>query len=284
MLFLLLSLIWGSSFILMKIGLYALSPYEVAAIRMLSAGLVLLPFCYQAFKSTPRKKIPYMLLSGLLGSFFPAILFCMAETSIHSAVAAILNATTPLFVVLVGLFFFSHTVGRNQWLGVGVGLAGVLLLTLPSIEGSNNTFTIYAALVMLATVMYGFNVNIVNRYLIEISPLYTTAISFVMLIPLDLVILWQSGWLSGGWGSPQLLQSLTGAFVLGAMGTAFATWIFYKLMQMAGPIFSSMVTYGIPFVAIGWGMLAGEKVGYHALFALILILSGVYLTYQKKSP
>ncbi len=283
-LFIVLSLIWGSSFILMKLGLDVLTPFEVAAIRMLSAGTVLLPFLGKAIKNTPSKSIPFMFISGLLGSFFPAILFCLAETSIDSAMAAILNATTPLFVLLVGVIFFKRGIHWKQILGIGLGLSGVILLMMPTLNLSSSTFGIYAFFILFATVMYGFNVNIANQFLMDIKPLYVTTLSFVMLIPFDIIILWKSGFATRDFTDITLIRSLGSSFVLGVLGTAFATWLFYRLMQEAGPLFSSMVTYGIPFVAIGWGILAGEQIGFTALIALALILLGIYLSYKKKSP
>ncbi|MCA6489171.1 MAG: DMT family transporter, partial [Chitinophagaceae bacterium] len=105
LLFIVLCLIWGSSFYLMKVGMDQLSAYQVASLRMLTAGLVLVPFARKAWQSIPRNRVMLVMGSGLLGSFFPAYLFCLAETKIDSAIAGILNALTPLFTLLVGIFF-----------------------------------------------------------------------------------------------------------------------------------------------------------------------------------
>jgi drug/metabolite transporter (DMT)-like permease len=284
LLFLILCLIWGSSFILMKLGLNGLSPYEVAALRMLSAGLVLLPFFPKAWRNTNRQTRAIALLTGLLGSFFAAILFCVAETSINSSVAAILNATTPLFVMIVGWLFFKRSTTFIQVAGILIGFLGVLLLFLPSLTANDISFTGHALLVLLATVLYGFNVNIANKSLLNTPPLYIAALAFGMLIPLDTLMLFQQGFFSKDLFTESLLMAMASTVVLGVLGTAFATWLFYILMQKAGPLFSSMVTYGLPFVAIGWGVMAGEKISSSVLVALTLILSGVYLANKKKSP
>jgi len=284
LLFLILCLIWGSSFILMKLGLNGLSPYEVAALRMLSAGLVLLPFFPKAWRNTNRQTRAIALLTGLLGSFFAAILFCVAETSINSSVAAILNATTPLFVMIVGWLFFKRSTTIIQVAGILIGFLGVLLLFLPSLTANDISFTGHALLVLLATVLYGFNVNIANKSLLNTPPLYIAALAFGMLIPLDTLMLFQQGFFSKDLFTESLLMAMASTVVLGVLGTAFATWLFYILMQKAGPLFSSMVTYGLPFVAIGWGVMAGEKISSSVLVALTLILSGVYLANKKKSP
>jgi len=104
-LFIALSVIWGSSFILMKEGMNVLSPYQVAALRIASAGIVLLPFVVKAWKQIPKNKIVAVLLSGLVGNFIPAFLFCIAEVRVDSSIAGILNALTPLFTIIVGFFF-----------------------------------------------------------------------------------------------------------------------------------------------------------------------------------
>ena len=120
-LFTLLSIIWGSSFILMKLGLETLSPYQVATLRMLSAGIILIPFALEGFRKIQKKEFLYVILSGLLGSFFPAYLFCIAETKIDSSIAGILNALTPLFTISVGVFFFQMNASKQKIIGVLVG-------------------------------------------------------------------------------------------------------------------------------------------------------------------
>jgi drug/metabolite transporter (DMT)-like permease len=283
LIFLLLCLVWGSSFILMKLGLVALSPLEVAGLRLLSAGIVLTPFFFEAWKKTNLKTKIFAVLIGLLGSFFPGILFCMAETTLHSSIAGVLNATTPLFVMIVGFLLFRRAVQLIQVTGIMVGFLGVLLLFYPSISVQDGSFTAKALLILLATIMYGFNVNIANLHLSETAPLHVAALSLVMLIPVDLIILFQQGFFSKEFSGIIIQKAAMASVVLGVFGTAVATWLFYVLMQRSGPLFSSMVTYGIPFVALGWGVIAGETITQTALMALLLILLGVYLVNKKKA-
>ena len=162
--FCLLALIWGSSFVLMKEGLTQLSPYQVAALRMLFAGLVLLPFAFRALKKIPKEKMGLVLLSGIIGNFIPAFLFCIAETKIDSALAGILNSLTPLFTILVGLFFFKIATNTQKMVGILVGFIGLCLLFA---AGKNISFenVAYASLVLLATFFYGLNVNMVGKNL-----------------------------------------------------------------------------------------------------------------------
>lgn len=276
MLFIALSFIWGSSFILMKEGLKALTALEVAAIRMLSAGIILLPFAVQQFNQLPRRQLARIILSGVLGSFLPAVLFCVAETRIDSALAGMLNALTPLFVIVIGVLLFGL---RTPWVkiaGVLIGFTGMLLLvaTRPVISGSNDVA--FAMLVVLATCCYGLNVNLVNRYLKHLPSLQLAAVSFSALIPAALFVLSAEGF----WAKtnlPGIAWPVSAAVLLGVAGTAAATILFYQLLKRAGPLFSSMVTYGIPFIALGWGLLAGETITLLQVAGLLIILLGVYL-------
>lgn len=275
-LFAILSLIWGSSFILMKEGMKMLTPYQVASLRMLSAGLVLLPFCIVHIKNIPKKSFPLLFVSGLIGTFFPAYLFCIAETQVDSAIAGILNALTPLFTILTGAVFFSSTMPWKKWMGVIIGLIGLVLLIL---SGKNNlewTNIQYAGLIVLATLLYGINLNIVGHYLKHIPSLAVVSVTMVMLIIPSLIILSGTIFFTST-VSESFLRATGASILLGVMGTAVATLLFYKLIQQAGTVFASMVTYGIPFVAVAWGLTAGENINLSQVACMFLILIGVWL-------
>lgn len=277
-LFLLLCFIWGSSFILMKEGLKQLSAYEVAAIRMLSAGLVLLPFAVRSFQRMQKKDLGLLVLTGILGSFIPAILFCVAETQIDSALAGMLNALTPFFVILIGAVFFQSKVAVQKIVGVLIGFSGMLLLFLSQKSGATSSNIFFAALIVVATLSYGLNVNMTNRYLKHVGSLDIAAIAFVSLIPASLAVLLYNGFAQHQLTNAAVIRSVAAASVLGIFGTAIASILFYMLLKRAGTLFSTMVTYGIPFVAIGWGLLVGETVGLIQMAGLVVILSGVYIT------
>ncbi|MEP6514447.1 MAG: DMT family transporter, partial [Parafilimonas sp.] len=163
-LFIVLSIIWGSSFILMKIGMEKLSPYQVASLRILSAGLVLIPFAWKAWKQIPKKKMPVVVMSGLFGSFFPAFLYCLAETKIDTALAAILNSLTPVFAIIIGVSFFNLKITKQKIAGVIIGFIGLLLLPFAANKAINLSDVSYSALVLIATIFYGINVNMVSKH------------------------------------------------------------------------------------------------------------------------
>ena len=276
-LFTILSLIWGSSFILMKIGLQGLNAYQVATIRILSAGIVLLPFAPRAFKKVPRNKLSIVFISGLCGSFFPAYCYCIAETKIDSSLAAILNALTPLFAILIGLMFFKLSISKRKIVGVLIGFSALCLLPFASKTGVSYSNISFSFLVLIATIFYGINANLISFYLKKIGSLNIAAVSFTLLIIPCMIILLASAYFSQATLQKSFLQSTAASCVLGIGGTAIATVLYYKLVKSAGAVFASLVTYGIPFVAILWGLLAGETITGLEDVCLIIILCGVYL-------
>jgi drug/metabolite transporter (DMT)-like permease len=279
-LFCVLSIIWGSSFLLMKLGMVALSPYQVAALRILSGGIVLIPFAGKAYMAIPQKKRGLVLASGLLGSFFPAFLFCVAETKINSSVTGMLNSLTPLLTVVMGVVFFQIPTTKQKLIGVVIGLMGLLLLMAPNGHIVINDIP-YMLLILLATLLYAINVNLVGKHMQGIASLHIASLAFVLLIVPCLVVLYATHFFSIT-QTPQLIQSIIAASFLGVAGTAIASVWFYILVKRAGALFASMVTYGIPFVAIIWGMVYGETISLLQLTGLSIILLGVFIT--NKTP
>ena len=279
-LFSLLAAIWGSSFILMKVGMTRLTPYQVASIRILCAGLILIPFARKALLEIPKNKILLVIMSGFLGSFFPAYLFCLAETKIDSSLTGILNALTPVFVILAGMAFFQMKAHAKKIIGVLIGFAGLCLLMAASRNISFQNFS-YSLLVLLATVLYGLNVNLIGRYMQGIGSLNIASLAFVFLIIPSGIILYVTGYFALPLGDKGILIATLASLVLGVLGTAAASILFYMLVKRAGPLFASMVTYGIPFVAVFWGVLGGEEVTLQQIGCLGIILAGIYMVNKK---
>jgi drug/metabolite transporter (DMT)-like permease len=261
----------------MKMGMTELSAYQVASIRVLSAGIVLLPLAADAFRKLPPGKLGLVILSGLLGTFFPAYLFCIAETKLDSALAGILNALTPLYTLVIGALFFKSRIPLRKWLGVLIGFCGLVLLLLSGHKNISWQFTGYAGYIILATLFYGINVNLVGRHLRELGSRQIAVVAFSILTIPALIILFLTGYFQSFNGSGPWLYATGASFVLGVIGTAVASILFYVLLKRAGTLFASMVTYGIPFVAVGWGILANETVTLLQLLCLAVILGGVYL-------
>jgi drug/metabolite transporter (DMT)-like permease len=264
----------------MKAGMTRLTPYQVATIRILSAGLILIPFAYKALQQIPKNKMLLVIMSGLVGSFFPAYLFCIAETRIDSALAGILNALTPLFVILIGVLFFQLKTTTRKIIGVMIGFAGLCLLMAATKNISFENLS-YSSLLLIATALYGLNVNLVARHMQGIGSLNIASLAFVFLIIPCIIILYLTGYFSLPLGDKPFLLATLASCVLGVMGTAVASILFYMLIKRAGSIFTSMVTYGIPFVAVLWGLYYGEEITVLQIGCLGIILAGVYMVNRK---
>ncbi len=277
--FLLLSLTWGSSFILMKIGMEGLQSFQVASVRMVAGGLALLPFFFKYIRQTPPCKLPYILLSGLLGNGIPAYLFCLAETRIDSALAGILNALTPLMALIAGLLIFKAPFERRQLTGISIGLLGVVGLFV--VKGVDAGYWYYGFFVLLATVCYGINISLVHHYLKGFSSIQLSSISLAFCGLLALPVLIGSHFFTLFAGANAPWVSLGASATLGIFGSGIATVLFYILIQRAGSVFAAMVTYALPVVAIGWGLVAGEDITWLQVLCLGVILAGVYMVHKK---
>jgi len=261
-----------------------LTPYQVATLRMLSAGIVLIPFAYKAFKNIPSDQLGLVILSGFLGSFFPAYLFCIAETKIDSSLAGILNAFTPLFTILTGILFFKMKIlTAKKTVGIVIGFIGLLLLFTSNGHVDFKNIS-YSALILLATLLYGLNLNLVGRKLHHIGSLNIATLAFVFLIIPCLVILYYTGYFSLPMGNANFLYSTVASAALGIMGTAVASILFYLLIKRAGALYSSMISYAIPVVAVGWGLLLDEQITRMEIVSLGVILTGVYLVNSNNNP
>jgi len=274
-----LALIWGSSFILMKKGLQIFSAGEVGAVRIISAAAVLLPFSIPALKKLKKEHWKLLFFSGLVGSFFPAFLFATAQTRLSSSVTGILNALTPLFVLILGVLFFKQNLTRRNLIGIGVGFGGSFLLIF---SGSSDAFwysiNVFTLLVVLATIFYGTNLNLIKHYLQDLSPRVITSVSLLLVGPIAFIYLFSMTEFTTRFDNPApALQSLSFILILGVIGTGFALVIFNKLVQLTTPIFTSTVTYLIPVVAVAWGLLDGEKILSYHLIGMVTIIFSIYI-------
>ncbi len=262
-------------------GTPLLSAWHVGSIRILSSGIVLLPFAIGAFRKVPPGLRGIVFISGWLGSFIPALLFCFAELHVSSAFAGTLNSMTPLSTLLIGWMIYNIPVAKSKATGIMVGLAGSFIL-LAAKSGGQTSSPAYGLLVVAATICYGLNVHLVKQKLGGISSLDIASLAFAGLIPFSLAVLVFSGFFSLPLSEAAYLKASGASTLLGVAGTAIASIIFYRLVKIAGAVFASLVTYGIPFVAIGWGFIYGEAISLFQWIALLFILAGVYLANRDK--
>lgn len=278
---LLLAFIWGSSFILMKIGLKSFSSEQAAGIRMLLASLVLLPYSLKNLKFLRKKDVTSLLIAGFIGSFIPAFLFTKAQTEISSALAGMLNSLTPIFTLIIGILFYKTKTKWLQVTGLILGFFGAVGLITSGQDLSFGKINSYALLIVLATLFYGININVVKARLSHLSGVQITSLSFFFTGPAALIYLSTTDFApvfqSANW--PIHFAALA---TLGIMGTALAMLLMNSLIRNSSAVFASSVTYIIPVFAILWGVLDGEKVTVLHLACMSFILLGVYLTNRKK--
>jgi len=262
----------------MKEGLEAINPYHLALIRILSAGIIMLPLSVKAYKNVPKKLILPIVLSGFIGTFIPSFCFTIAQTKVDSSLAGIMNSLTPIFSVAIGVLFFQLKIGWIKWTGMILGFAGMVLLVLGNSKSISLDHIGYSLFIITATICYGLNVNVVTRFVKDAAPLHVAAIAFTSLVIPALILLAVTGFFS----APELVngtwsKGIVTASVLGIVNTGLASVLFYFLVRRAGPVFASTVTYGIPIIAIGWGLLYKEEITSFQIAAMIFILLGVRL-------
>ena len=281
-----LAIIWGSSYILIKKGLEGFTALQLWGVRVLMAGLILLGIGFNSLKTIRKADWKWVALSGMVGSFIPMFLFAWAETEIDSGVVSILNSLVPLFTLFVGYGLFRISFTLNQVLGVTVGLAGAaLLIYLGSAFNPDQNYW-YSMAVVLASFCYAVNANVIKSKLQGVSPMGIATGNFIFLIlPALLIVVFSGAFEKSVREGPYFLSSLGYIGLLCVFGTAIAKVMFNRLIQISTPVFSVSVTYLIPIVGVLWGILDGERFSLGQLGAATLILFGIYLVNKsKKAP
>lgn len=279
-----LSIIWGTSFILIKKSLLGLTAYQLGALRTIITGLFLFLAGFSSIKNIKKKEWKWIIISGFLGSFFPAFFFAIAETEIDSAVASILNSLVPLNTILLGFAIFKIGSTNRQIIGVVIGFVGTAILILKGAELNPEQNYVYAGFVVVSTLMYAANVNIIKRHLQDVKPLTIAVGNFVpLIIPAFIILICTNFFSAITFNNPEFRISIFYVIILSLFGTALAKVLFNKLVQISTPVFASSVTYLMPIVALIWGVLDGERFSFIQGLASGIILFGVYLSHNPKS-
>lgn len=275
-----LALIWGSSFILIKKGLVSLTPMQLGSLRIIFAALFLLLIGFKSLAKIPHFQWKYIALTALLGTFIPAFLFSIAQTQIDSSVSAILNSLTPLNTMILGGIAFGLSFKRAQVFGVIIGLIGTFLLIINGALNHPEQNYYYAILVIIASICYATNVNLIKKYLSDLSPLSISTGNFLVLLFPALLVLFFSGFFDVI-EVESVQHSVLYIIILGVIGTGIANLIFFKTIQISSPVFATSVTYLIPVVAFAWGLLDNEMLTPIQFLGAFIILLGVYLSAKK---
>ena len=278
-----LSLIWGSSFILIKKALVGLEASQLGSLRIIFSSIFIFLIAWKNIFSIKKIEWKWITISAFLGSFFPAFLFAFAEKEIDSSVASIINSIVPLNTLILGMIIFKIESTKRQIIGVLVGFFGTYLLISSGLKLNPDQNYNYAGLVILCSFLYALNVNIIKKYLQHLSALTITVGHFTAIIfPAALVFLF-SDFEFSSLEKDEVKTSIFYVFILALFGTALAKIIFNKLIKISSPVFASSVTYSMLIVSIFWGIVDGEKFSIYQLIATLIIVFGVILTNKKSN-
>jgi drug/metabolite transporter (DMT)-like permease len=257
-----------------------MTAFQVGSLRIIFASIFLLIIGFKTLSKIPAQKWKYIALTSLFGTFIPAYLFATAQTEIDSSISSILNSLTPLNTLILGALIFGLRFKRNQIIGILTGLLGSALLILNGAMNHPEQNYYYAILVLIASVCYAVNVNLIKKYLHDLSPLSITTGNFMVLFAPALAVLFFSGFFDVV-TEIKVQHSIIFIIILGVVGTGIANILFFKLIQMSSPVFATSVTYLIPVVAFSWGLLDNEMLTSVQFFGAFIILIGVYLSSKK---
>ena len=278
-----LSLIWGSSFILIKKALVGLEASQLGSLRIIFSSIFIFLIAWRNIFIIKKIEWKWITISAFLGSFFPAFLFAFAEKEIDSSVASIINSIVPLNTLILGMIIFKIESTKRQIIGVLIGFFGTYLLISSGLKLNPDQNYNYAGLVILCSFLYALNVNIIKKYLQHLSALTITVGHFTAIIfPAVLVFLF-SDFEFSSLEKDEVKTSIFYVFILALFGTALAKIIFNKLIKISSPVFASSVTYSMLIVSIFWGIVDGEKFSIYQLIATLIIVFGVILTNKKSN-
>jgi drug/metabolite transporter (DMT)-like permease len=266
-----LSLIWGTSYILIKKGLESFSTFQLGSLRIVITFICLLPIAIKNLPKLNRHNIFSVLLIGLFGNAFPAFLFPLAETHISSSLAGMLNTLSPVFTLIIGVLIYKRRAIKAQVTGIFVGLLGAIGL----LYNGSLSFNLYGLFVILATFLYGFTSNEVSKVK-GINGMQISALAFFLVSPAAICYLLFSD-LSAAMETANWGRNLGFIAILAIMGSAVAQALFYALIRDTSPIFASIVMYFIPIVATAWGFFDNERLTPSMLISITFVFAGVYI-------
>ena len=278
-----LSLIWGSSFILIKKSLEHFSPYQVGALRVLISGILLSPIAILNRKKFPKESLKWLIIAALAGNFIPMFLFPIAETKVSSSIAGIMNSMMPIFTIIVGAFFWNIKTTFRQIIGILISFSGVVLLMVSG-ESQAEMPIFYVSLLLLAAFLYAVSVTTVGAKLTHIpAKIMSSFVFFYVLALPSFISLYLSQFFSEFHFTKENFIGLGFVATLSIIGTGLAMILQYRLMSVSNPLFASTVTLLMPIVAVMWGVLDGESFTFLQIIGALIILAGLIFLRKKKA-
>ena len=280
----LLACIWGSSFILMKRGMFTsdgvavFSAAQVASIRIFAASSVFLPLLPKLLKNlSSPKDLLYFTVVGWGGNLIPAFLFTYAEQTLDSGIAGIMNSFTPIFTLVIGTLIFRTQISTQQLIGTLIGFTGISWLIFLSGPVQSGFQLAPALSILFATLLYGLSLNTIKHKLSKYNPIQiaTGGFSLAFLPALCCFFYFDTPHVfstnTHAWSSLQFI------LILGLIGTAFAVILFNRIIALTTALAASTVTYFIPIIAVAIGVYNGERFVWQQLLAMLVIITGVLL-------
>lgn len=270
-----LSLLWGGSFFFSEIALRDLQPLTLVLYRVSLAAIALISYIYLSGQRMPVSPQIWgaFLVMGALNNLIPFSLIVWGQTQINSSLAAILNATTPVFTVVLAHFLTrDERLTSNRLLGVLLGLSGVIVLVGPQVLRGLNLQSLGLFAVLGAALSYSF-AGIYGRRFQGLSPTVTAAgmvtSTAVMMLPLALI--WEQPWTA----KPSTITWVA-LLALGLFCTAITYIIYFRILAVAGATNLLLVTFLIPISALILGVFVlGERLDWTAFAGMALILTGL---------
>lgn len=284
-----LSLIWGSSYILIKIGVVdplgnqRIPPVQLGALRLSIAFFVLSPFLLSSLKKIKKQHLLFVALSGLFGNGLPAFMYAYAESHLDSTITGMLNSLVPLFTIIISTLLFGFKLHLHHILGIIIGIFGAFLIVYNKIfDVAFKQEDITPLLVVIsATLCYATSLNIIKYKLSDLSSIAITSIAFAFVGPICFIGLFFTDFFSRIQTQENIIPGLWAVVLLSIMGTALAVLLFNYMVKISSPIFASSVTYFIPIVVIILGLLYGEDVSFLEIGGIITLIAGVLVINKK---
>ena len=278
-----LSLIWGGSFYFIKMLLQDFGPWGIAFLRSGAGLLTIVLIMILLKKPFGLRSIPWfpMTVMALINTAFQWALIGLSETRLPSSMASVLNTTTPVWTIIVGVLFFGSVSSRKQWLGIGIATLGIIVLldinptTLISIDAFG------FGCMVAATLCYAIGSQLSKNLLTKGYSMYQVTFGTL------LCTMMASGSMAFATEGVSLSKLASGSNILmiiglGVFGSGIAYILFYFMVQKGSPEFATMVTYLVPCTAVIWGYtLLNEHINWTLLVGLMIILAGVFIASRK---
>ena len=278
----LLSAVWGASFILIKLAGDDLPPVWVAVGRLaLGSAFLWAMLWFGRYKLPPLRLLPPLIVVAIFNNAIPFCLFPWGERTVPSSIAAILNATTPIWALLLGLATGGARATRLTGVGVALGFVGVLGVVYGHAQigtaGMHSSgYLLGVILIAAASFSYGAGAVLAKRWLQGVEPVviatFQLTLAGLLLLPLAFV---GSQPVSLHW------KSAAAVAALGVLGSGLAYLLFFRLLATISPTRTVAVTYLLPIWGLFWGFVAGEEIRWTALAGVVVVLAGLILLNLK---